>query len=149
MAKINKKSLKSRVEAADLDKKVNPLDLSADQDLSIALMNLLILERQSLAFGCPALYDSVYAMRQNLMTSILKDKAINDVAARLLLVAMLDMDAGVRLLQDGDNAGAYKMFDSSYESYSMFWGINMGMVDKKVAEEILNRENTSKAEFKC
>ena len=148
MAKINKKSLKSRVEAADLDKKVNPLDLSADQDLSIALMNLLILERQSSAFGCPALYDSVYAMRRNLMTSILKDKAINDVAARLLLVAMLDMDAGVRLLQDGDNAGAYKLFDSSYESYSMFWGINMGMVDKKVAEEILNKENTSKAEFK-
>ena len=45
MKKTNKKlSMEEMIEKLDAAKKANPLDLSSDQDLSIALMNLVSLE---------------------------------------------------------------------------------------------------------
>ena len=41
---MNKEYLKQQVEFADNTKKVNALDLSSDQDLTIGLMNLLFIE---------------------------------------------------------------------------------------------------------
>ena len=41
---MKKMSLEEMVQKVDESKKVNPLDLSSDQDLSIALMNLVSLE---------------------------------------------------------------------------------------------------------
>ena len=42
--KSEKMTLEEMVARVDASKKVNPLDLSSDQDLSIALMNLISLE---------------------------------------------------------------------------------------------------------
>ena len=42
--KTKKLTLEELVKKADNAKKANPLDLSSDQDLSIALMNLISLE---------------------------------------------------------------------------------------------------------
>ena len=45
MKKTSKKlSMEEMIEKLDAAKKANPLDLSSDQDLSIALMNLVSLE---------------------------------------------------------------------------------------------------------
>ena len=42
--KSSKMTMQEMIEKVDASKKVNPLDLSSDQDLSIALMNLISLE---------------------------------------------------------------------------------------------------------
>lgn len=50
MKKID--SVKEFVEKIDSSKKVNPKDLSSDQDLSIAIMNLISIE-EHLVFPAP------------------------------------------------------------------------------------------------
>ena len=50
MKKADKKlSMEEMIEKLDAAKKANPLDLSSDQDLSIALMNLVSLEEHFFA----------------------------------------------------------------------------------------------------
>ena len=44
MAKLDRNFINKKIEQADSVKKVNPLDLSSDQDLTIGLMNLIAIE---------------------------------------------------------------------------------------------------------
>ncbi|MBR5625676.1 MAG: hypothetical protein IKW67_02765 [Alphaproteobacteria bacterium] len=138
MAKIDKKSLKQQIEFADNAKKANVLDLSADQDLSIALMNLLMLERYATEFGYADIFSNVFDLRQKLIMQILKDSSNVDIAARLLTAAVIKMSNAIKLMDDGENDAAYAEFDMSYELYSMFWGINMGLIELDVVKKCLD-----------
>ena len=65
--KEKKMSLEEMVRKIDDSKKVNPLDLSSDQDLSIALMNLVSLEEHFFFSGAktkkPGFYDLINVVR--------------------------------------------------------------------------------------
>ena len=51
MKRDNKKmTLDEMIQKVDQSKKVNPLDLSSDQDLTIALMNLVSMEEHFIKF---------------------------------------------------------------------------------------------------
>lgn len=116
--------IRQRVELADKNKKVNPLDLSSDQDLTIAIMNLIAIE--DMCGG--KLSDMVCAMRQNLMRRVVNKTDDMDVTVALLGGAIRRMDAGNRAMDCGDAALAYRMYDDAYGLYSLFWGVVMGMV---------------------
>lgn len=116
--------IRGRVELADKNKKVNPLDLSSDQDLTIAIMNLIAIE--DMCGG--KLSDMVCAMRQNLMRRVVNKADDMDVTVALLGGAMRRMGAGNRAMDCGDTALAYRMYDDAYGLYSLFWGVVMGMV---------------------
>ena len=116
--------IRQRVELADKNKKVNPLDLSSDQDLTIAIMNLIAIE--DMCGG--KLSDMVCAMRQNLMRRVVNKADDMDVTVALLGGAMHRMGAGNRAMDCGDTALAYRMYDDAYGLYSLFWGVVMGMV---------------------
>ena len=78
--KANKKlTMEEMIEKVDASKKVNPLDLSSDQDLSIALMNLISLEEHFFFSGAKTqkngfydLINTVRDMRKDLMAKIVK-----------------------------------------------------------------------------
>ena len=77
MKKID--SVKEFVEKIDSSKKVNPKDLSSDQDLSIAIMNLISIEEHLVFSGAKTGKNSIYdlirdvrEMRKNLMQKILQ-----------------------------------------------------------------------------
>lgn len=116
--------IRRHVELADKNKKVNPLDLSSDQDLTIAIMNLIAIE--DMCGG--KLSDMVCAMRQNLMRRVVNKADDMDVSVALLGGAMCRMGAGNRAMDCGDTALAYRMYDDAYGLYSLFWGVVMGMV---------------------
>ena len=74
-----KLSMEELIEKTDAAKKANPLDLSSDQDLSIALMNLISLEEHFFFSGAKTgkvgfydLINVVRNMRKDLMTRIVK-----------------------------------------------------------------------------
>ena len=122
-----KDNLNRMVENADNAKKVNPLDLSSDQDLTIAIMNLIKLEQLLGGAG----YDAAGAirdMRHKLMSRIITDRRSDlwRVSQELLGDTMDLIEKGMHQLPD---AAAYDSFDSAYEKYSLFWGVNMGLVD--------------------
>ena len=109
-------SLKKQVEMADNQKKVNPLDLS------IALMNLIAIDGK---------LQTVTNIQNNLLGRIVKNKDLLAVSERLLGKSMQLTEEGMKILENGQNADAYIKFDQAYEVYSLFWGVNMGMIEEK------------------
>ena len=136
-----KMSLEEMVKKIDDSKKVNPLDLSSDQDLSIALMNLVSLEEHFFFSGAktkkPGFYDLIDVvrnMRKELMERIVKKSNAEGsevwcISKHLLAASMRLYEVGTKALGAGNKADAYKMFERAYELYSLFWGLNMNMID--------------------
>ena len=137
---MKKTSMKQMVERADMAKKVNPLDLSSDQDLTIALMNLIVLE--DLSVNYPELYSMVHDMRVELMSRVVHGADDVRYASKYLL------GDAMRLIDGGNKSGNYDYYDRAYELYSLFWGLNMGLIDmrgvKKAAPDIVERVMTDK-----
>ena len=121
---------KQQIESADNAKKVNALDLSSDQDLTIGLMNLLFIE-DYVSGG--ALHDMVAEIRQKLMSRIIKKSDKNaDVSAKLLLESIRCIELGNK----ESGTSAYELYNRAYEYYSMFWGLNMGLIDVSDVKDV-------------
>ena len=133
--------MEEMIEQLDAAKKVNPLDLSSDQDLSIGLMNLISLEEHFFFSGAktgkPGFYDlinTVREMRKELMTRIV-DKSGTDgsevwcISKHLLAASMRLMEVGTKALGAGNKEDAYNLFGKAYDLYSLFWGLNMHIID--------------------
>ena len=135
MKKAKKLTLEEMIEQVDAAKKVNPLDLSSDQDLTVALMNLIVLE--DLSVNYPELYSMVHDMRVELMSRVVHGADDVRYASKYLL------GDAMRLIDGGNKSGNYDYYDRAYELYSLFWGLNMGLIDmrgvKKSAPEIVER----------
>ncbi|MBO4700829.1 MAG: hypothetical protein J5620_03735 [Alphaproteobacteria bacterium] len=142
-----KMSLEEMVKKVDESKKINPLDLSSDQDLSIALMNLVSLEEHFFFSGAktkqPGFYDLINVvrnMRKELMERIVDKtgKQGNEVwciSKHLLAASMRLYEVGTKAMGAGNKKDAYKMFERAYELYSLFWGLNMKMIDLSGVQE--------------
>lgn len=139
--KKEKMTLEEMVKKIDDSKKVNPLDLSSDQDLSIALMNLVSLEEHFFFSGAktkkPGFYDLINVvreMRKELMERIVAKNGVEGgevwcISKHLLAASMRLYEVGTKAMGAGNKKDAYKMFEKAYELYSLFWGLNMNMID--------------------
>lgn len=158
-ANSKKMTLDEMVQKADAAKKVNPLDLSSDQDLSIALMNLISLEEHFFFSGAKTqktgfydLINTVRDMRKELMERIVKKSTAETgevwcVSKHLLAASMRLMEVGTKALSAGNTVDAYNLFNKAYELYSLFWGINMDLIDmtgvQKIAPDVYERATAS------
>ncbi len=142
MKKTNKKlSMEEMIEKLDAAKKANPLDLSSDQDLSIALMNLVSLEEHFFFSGAKTgkvgfydLINTVRNMRKELMERIVKKSSSEDgevwcISKHLLAASMRLYEVGTKAMAAGRKKEAYEMFEKAYDLYSLFWGLNMQLID--------------------
>lgn len=142
MKKTTKKlSMDEMIKKLDAAKKANPLDLSSDQDLSIALMNLVSLEEHFFFSGAKTgktgfydLINTVRDMRKELMERIVKKSGPDDgevwcISKHLLAASMRLYEVGTKALGAGNKKDAYAMFTRAYDLYSLFWGLNMHLID--------------------
>lgn len=133
-----KNKLKHAVIDADNAKKVNPLDLSADQDLTIAIMNLIKLEKLLDGVDTSGGYDMSGAIRD--MRHRLMGRVVSDTDGDLWNMSLYLLGLATDFMERGfmtTGASAYEMFDKAYEVYSLFLGVNMGLVTiSDVAQEI-------------
>ena len=142
MTKTNKKlSMEEMIEKLDAAKKANPLDLSSDQDLSIALMNLVSLEEHFFFSGAKTgkvgfydLINTVRTMRKELMERIVQKSSGEDgevwcISKHLLAASMRIYEVGTKAIGAGKKKEAYEMFQKAYDLYSLFWGLNMHLID--------------------
>lgn len=141
MKKDKKMTLDELVKKVDDAKKVNPLDLSSDQDLSVALMNLVSLEEHFFFSGAKTqktgFYDminTVRDMRKELMTRIVQKSSAENgevwcISKHLLAASMRLIEVGTKALSAGNTSDAYNLFNKAYDLYSLFWGINMNLID--------------------
>jgi len=113
------------------------LDLSSDQDLSIAVMNLISIE-EHLFFsggktGKTKYYDLLYEvreMRKQLLKMLIKDYEGEGwcIGKHLLAASMRLMEVGTKMQTKGSKEKAHDLFKKAYELYNLFWGINLGVV---------------------
>lgn len=116
------------------------LDLSSDEDLSIGIMNLISIE-EHLFFTYNKtnnekyldLLNEIREMRKNLLRRIIKDYEgeVWCISKHLLSASMRLMEVGTKYLTKGDKNNASDLFKKSYSLYSLFWGLNLGIVSVK------------------
>ena len=137
------KSLKEFVEKIDNMKKVNPKDLSSDQDLSIAIMNLISIEEHLIFSGAKtgktSFYDliqEIREMRKTLMQKMIKayEGEVWCISKHLLGASYRLMEVGTKQQSMGNTEEAYDLFDKAYELYCLFWGLNMNAINLKDVE---------------
>ena len=133
-------NVKEFVERIDAGKKVNPKDLSSDQDLSIAIMNLISIEEHLVFSGAKTGKTSYYDLikdiretRKNLLQKIIPsyEGEVWCMSKHLLATSMRLMEVGTKQQTLGHDEEAYKIVNSAYDMYCLFWGLNMGMMETK------------------
>ena len=131
-------SIKEFVEKIDATKKVNPKDLSSDQDLTIAIMNLISIEEHLMFSGAKTGKSSYYDLigqvretRKQLMQKVIPEYEgeVWCISKHLLSASMRLMEVGTKQQSLGHKEEAYKLFNQSYELYCLFWGLNMKLLD--------------------
>ena len=116
------------------------LDLSSDEDLSIGIMNLISMEEHFFFTYNKTkdkkyleLLDQIREMRKKALKRIIKDYEgeVWCISKHLLAASMRFMEVGTKSITKGDKSDAEEMFQNSYQLYSLFWGLNLGVVQTK------------------
>jgi hypothetical protein len=158
--KLPIKNLNEFIEKVDRMKKQEKMDLSSDQDLSIAIMNLVSIEEHffftGAKLGKTEYYDmiaDVREMRKDLLKKIIKEYEgeVWCISKHLLAASYRLMEVGTKQLGMGKKDEAYDLFGKAYNLYSLFWGLNMKLLNvgdiKKIDDEALNKTDTEKKGF--
>jgi len=151
------KNLNEFIEKVDQMKKQDKMDLSSDQDLSIAIMNLVSIEEHffftGAKLGKTEYYDmikDVREMRKELLKKIIKEYEgeVWCISKHLLAASMRLMEVGTKRLGMDRKDEAYDLFGKAYDLYSLFWGLNMKLLNvgdiKKIDDQALNKHDEEK-----
>jgi hypothetical protein len=135
-------------------KKQDRMDLSSDEDLSIAIMNLVSMEEHFFFTGAKTgddtyfdLLNQVRSMRKDLLKRIIKDYEgeVWCISKHLLAASMRLMEYGTKLQSMGNKEDAKAMFQKAYDLYSLFWGLNLNLISvkdvKKIDDEAINKHD--------
>lgn len=148
------------IEKIEKLKKGNRLDLSSDEDLSIAIMNLVSLEEHFFFTAAktekPEYFDllnEVREMRKSLMKKLIKESEgeIWCIQKHLLAASMRLIEVGTKYLHQDNGKEAEELFSKAYQLYSLFWGINLKLVSlgdvKKIDDNQLNVHDQERKGF--
>jgi hypothetical protein len=134
------------------DLKKDEFDLSKDEDLSIAIMNLVSIEEHFFFTAEKTekkeyldLLNEVREIRKTLLKKLVPEYEgeVWCISKHLLAASMRLMEVGTKSLSSGNKKEAEEFFDKAYNLYSLFWGVNLKLVeidkiDKVVEEKIDN-----------
>ncbi len=143
------KSLNDFVEKIDQMKKQDKMDLSSDQDLSLAIMNLISIEEHFFftaeKTGKSEYFDllqEVRKMRGELLRKIIKEYEgeVWCISKHLLAASMRLMEVGTKQQGMGNKAEAQELFHKSYDLYGMFWALNMKLIGTNDVKEVAGME---------
>jgi len=133
------------------ESKKGNLDLSSGEDLSIAIMNLVAIEEHFFFTGAktgkPEYFDLLQKareMRKDLLKKIIKEYEgeVWCISKHLLAATMRLIEVGTKYQGEGRKPEAEDLFAKAYDLYSLFWGINLKLIDigdvKKIDDNQLN-----------
>jgi hypothetical protein len=121
------------------------IDLSIDEDLSIAVMNLISLE-EHFYFTSKKTGKSEYLnllndtreLRKKLLGQLMPSHEGETwcISKHLLAATMRVIEVGTKYLAHEQREEAERMFETAYKIYAMFWALKMNLVDLKELEKI-------------
>ena len=125
-------------------KKKTGLDLSLGEDLSIGLMNLISLEEHFYFTAMKTnnqkyleMLNSVRELRKKLLGKIVKNPQGEEwcISKHLLAASMRLVEVGTKELSRGSVKEANMYFTYAFNLYSLFFAINMKMMEIKNLED--------------
>ncbi len=135
----------------------NELDLSSDEDLSLAIMNLISIEEHFFFTGAKTgkaeyydLLNEIREIRKTLLKRIIKDYEgeVWCISKHLLAASMRLVEVGTKYQGQDKKEDAKDMFSKAYQLYSLFWGLNLKLLNvgeiKKIDENQLNVHDDKK-----
>ena len=136
------------------------MDLSSDEDLSIAIMNLVSLEEHFFFTGAKTgqskyfdLLNQVREIRKELLGKIIKEYEgeVWCISKHMLAASMRLIEVGTKYQKNGRKEEAKDLFSKAYNLYSLFWGINLKLINvsdaKKIDDNQLDVHDKEKAGF--
>ena len=143
---ITKQQFETLLLKVEKIKQSGSVDLSTEEDLSLAIMNLISLEEHFFFTGVKTkkseyfdLLGEIRNTRKELLAKMM-DKNEGEtwcISKHLLAATMRLMEVGTKLHSDGKQAEAKEMFDKAYKMYSVFWALRLKLIDasgfKKIA----------------
>ncbi|KPJ67483.1 MAG: hypothetical protein AMJ43_04305 [Coxiella sp. DG_40] len=151
------KNFNELVAKADQMKKQDKMDLSCDQDLTFAIMNLVSIEEHFIFTGVKTgknkycdFVNEVRKVRKELLQKLVKEPEgeVWCISKHLLATTMRLMEVGTKQLGINKKQEAYDFFQKAYDVYSLFWGLNMKLIDtgdiKNIDEMALSKHDKRK-----
>lgn len=136
------------------ESKTGKIDLSSDEDLSIAIMNLVSIEEHFFFTGAKTgkteyydLLGQAREIRKDLLKKIIKEYEgeVWCISKHLLAASMRLIEVGTKQQSKGNKKEAQDFFKKAYELYSLFWGLNLKLVNvgdaKMIDENQINNED--------
>lgn len=123
------------------------LDLSTEEDLAIAIMNLISLEEHFFFTGAKTdkpeyfdFLDEVRAMRTKLLARLIdkKEGEVWCISKHLLATSMRLMEVGTKLQKEGKKDEAKTFFLDSLKMFNLFFALRLKIINipelKKISE---------------
>ena len=136
--------------------KKGEVDLSKDEDLSIALMNIVSLE-EHFYFTAMKTQDQKYLdflhsvrdIRKKLLEKIVKNPVGEEwcISKHLLAASMRLYEVGCKELSKKNNKEANNYFQTAFDLWSLFFAINLKLVETKQLEKDLSKEDKNISKF--
>ena len=139
----------------ELQKKIASLkenrgvDLSTEEDLSIAVMNLISLEEHFFFSGAKTGKDEYYNMlneareMRKILLARMIDKTEGEswcISKHLLGTTMRLMEVGTKLQGDGKTEEAKQMFTFAYKIFNLFFGLRLKIISIPDIKNSLEKE---------
>lgn len=149
---ITKQQFESLLKKVETMKKSGSVDLSTEEDLSLAIMNLISLEEHFFFTGVKTkkseyfdLLTEVRETRKELLAKMMKNNEGETwcVAKHLLAATMRLMEVGTKLHSDGQADAAKDMFDKAFKMYSLFWALRLQLIDTASLKKSTNQSPVS------
>ena len=149
-----KPTMDALVEKINKLKAKGEIDLSMEEDLSIAVMNLISLEEHFYFTGQKTgkseyfdLLDETREIRKQLLAKMI-DRHEGEtwcITKHLLATTMRLIEVGTKLQSSGKKEESQDMFKKAYQIYSLFWGLRLKLIDlpdlKKEADKPMTKED--------
>jgi len=155
-----KLSVEEFIKKVNKSKDNKHLDLSSDEDLSIAIMNLVSIEEHffftAKKTGKDNYFDLLSAtreIRKGLLQKIVKkpEGEIWCISKHLMASSMRLIEVGNKVYTAGDKKEAKELYQKAYDLYNLFWGLNLNLIDpgeiKKIDAKAINKSDKEKSGF--
>jgi predicted S18 family serine protease len=151
------KDVEKLIEKVKKFTKEKKIDLSSEEDLSIAVMNLISIEEHLYFTAAKTkkrkyfdLLQEVREVRKGLLKKLIKNYEGETwcISKHLLAATMRLIEVGTKEFNKDNKKEAEKLFSKAHQLYSFFWGINLKLVNidevKKIGENQLNVHDKEK-----
>ncbi len=125
------------------------VDLSTEEDLSVAIMNLISLEEHFFFSGAKTGKDEYYnmlkevrEMRKNLLARMIDKTEAESwcISKHLLGTTMRLMEVGTKLKSDGKDGDAKEMFAYAYKIFNLFFALRLKIINASEVKGGLEKE---------